>query len=300
MIEILENSVTIFQLEDTAVRGRSVTMGSALHAALGGDRYPESVARLLGEAMLIGSLVANSLKFKGRLVVQCHGTNKGAISLLVTDCTTDGHIRGYARWNPEQLKMITLDNRHPRADSLLGGGTFSMTIDQGPDMDQYQGLAAIEGENLSDCAEHYFRQSEQIPTQIKLACGQIQKPGEPPRWRGGAMMIQRVAEDLARGDTENAWQTASALFDTLSDSELLDPELSQDRLLYRLFHEDGVRVIAQADVSAQCPCSETRLRATLKAFTSEARIDMAEDGLITANCEFCATDYVFNIAEFET
>ena len=212
MTEIMtENNVTVFQLDGKPVRGRAVTMGSALNEALG-QRYPDVVARLLGEAMLISAIVAQSLKFDGRLVIQCHGTNDGPVSLLMSDCTTDGHVRGYARWDEESLKELKLDNRNPGAEGLLGGGTFSMTIDQGPDMDQYQGLAAIEGERLSDCAEHYFRQSEQIPTEIRLVCGQLQEPGKDPVWRGGGMMIQKIAEDETRGDTDEAWDTARALF----------------------------------------------------------------------------------------
>lgn len=297
-----DDCITVFKLESTSVRGRAVRMGASLERALnaetGGQRYPESVARLLGEAMMIGAIVARALKFKGRLVVQCHGTNKGAISLLVADCTTDGHVRGYARWNEEQLKMLELDNRMPGAETLLGGGTFSMTIDQGPDMDQYQGLAAIEGERLSDCAEHYFKQSEQVPTSIRLACGQVQLPGAPLSWRGGGMMIQRVADDAARENTEETWITAKTLFHTLTDAELMDPDVSQADLLYRLFNETGVRVIETASVEAICACSEERLRQTLSSFDDAARQDMAEDGIIRADCEFCAAHYAFKIEEF--
>jgi len=290
-----DDFITVFQLDGQPVRGRSISLGQQLDKAIA-KRYPETVARLLGEAMLIGALVAQSLKFKGRLVVQCHGTNKGAISLLIADCTSDGAIRGYARWDEDALKEILLDNRAPGANTLLGGGTFSMTIDQGPDMDQYQGLAEIEGEKLSDCAEHYFAQSEQIPTEIRLACGQsIEADGG--HWLGGGMMIQKVAGDASRGDTEEAWTTARSLFGTLTDAELIDPELSQDALLYRLFHEDGVRVINTHDVRADCACSRDRLFKTLKSFDAEAVADMADDGKITANCEFCGTDYIFELDE---
>ncbi len=291
-----DDIVTTFQLDGQPVRGRAVHLGSAIDKAIGG-RYPDLVGRLLGEAMMIGAIVAQALKFDGRLVVQCHGTNAGAVSLLMADCTTDGNVRGYARWDAEQLKMIQLDNRNPGADVLLGGGTFAMTIDQGPDMDQYQGLSAIEGASLSACAEHYFRQSEQIPTRIHLACGQVQKPGEPPKWRGGGMMIQKIANDDFRGDTDDAWDTAKALFTTITDAELIDPDLTQNSLLYRLFHENGVRVIETASVQAKCQCSRKRLLATLKSFDKTALEDMTEDGIIKANCEFCDTDYVFPLAE---
>jgi len=291
-----ENMVTVFQLDGQPVRGRAVTMGSALNEALS-TRYPDLVARLLGEAMLISAIVAQSLKFDGRLVIQCHGTNEGAVSLLMSDCTTEGHVRGYARWDEASLKELKLDNRNPGAEDLLGGGTFSMTIDQGPDMDQYQGLAAIEGARLSDCAEHYFKQSEQIPTEIRLVCGQLQEPGKDPIWRGGGLMIQKIAEDKTRGDTDEAWDTARALFQTVSDAELLDPELSQNDLLYRLFHEDGVRVVETSPIEAKCKCSRERLENTLKSFEKEALADMAENGVIEANCEFCDTTYDFAIAD---
>ncbi len=291
-----DDLVTVFQLDGKPVRGRAVRMGATLTQALG-TRYPDIVARLLGEAMLISAIVAQSLKFDGRLVIQCHGTNDGAVSLLMSDCTTDGHVRGYARWDADKLKEIRLDNRNPGADALLGGGTFSMTIDQGPDMDQYQGLAAIEGARLSDCAEHYFKQSEQIPTEIRLVCGQLQEPGKEPVWRGGGVMIQKIAEDALRGDTDEAWDTARALFQTVSDAELLDPDLTQNELLYRLFHEDGVRVVETSAIAAKCKCSRERLENTLRSFEKQALEEMAENGVIDANCEFCDTTYSFPLAE---
>ena len=296
--KFIDNQVTVFQLDGQSVRGRSVQLGSELERAINAGqktpRYPDRVAMLLGEAMMIGALVARALKFDGRLVVQCHGTNDGAISLLMADCTTDGHIRGYARWDEDQLKEIELDHKNPGAETLLGGGTFSMTIDQGPDMDQYQGLAAIKGESLSVCAEHYFAQSEQVPTKVHLACGQVQVPGGKMEWRGGGMMVQRIAQDTARAATEDDWLTAKSLFATLSDAELIDPDLPQAQLLYRLFNEGGVRLIETMPVDADCRCSRERLLEALRGFTAEALEDMAEQGQITANCEFCAADYVFD------
>lgn len=297
--EIQTDLVTVFQLDEQPVRGRAVKLGPALDKALNpadDGRYPDSVARLLGEAMMTGALVAQSLKFKGRLVVQCHGTNEGAVSLLMADCTTDGNIRGYARWDAERLKHIELDARNPGADLLLGGGTFSMTIDQGPDMDQYQGIAAIEGSSLSSCAEHYFNQSEQIPTRIKLACGQsIDSDGS--HWSGAGMMIQKIADDEVRADATPPWETAQQLFATLTDAELIDPQLTTDRLLYRLFHEDGVRVVETHTVNADCRCSRERLLDTLKSFEQTALEEMADDSVISAKCEFCATDYKFTLNE---
>lgn len=291
------NEVTVFTVggSDDAlapVRGRAVRLPSALQTALA-DRYPEPIARLLGEAMIIGALVAQSLKFDGRLVVQCHGTSQGAVSLLMADCTTGGQIRGYARFDAETLKSILLDNRNPGADVLLGGGTFSMTIDQGPDTDLYQGLAAVEGKRLSDCAEHFFEQSDQIPTMMRLAVGQdVGEDG--PLWTGGGMMIQRVAEDDARGKTGDVYQTAKALMSTVEDAELIDPDLPMETLLFRLFNEDGVHVLDTSAVSAECRCSRERLQSTLDSFDATAIADMADvDGNIRATCEFCDVEFVF-------
>jgi molecular chaperone Hsp33 len=299
MQDIQDNQVTVFTVGGTddalaPVRGRAAQLPSALQTALA-DRYPEPVARLLGEAMIVGALVARSLKFDGRLVVQCHGTNEGAISLLMADCTTAGQIRGYARYDEAALKSIMLDSRNPGADALLGGGTFSMTIDQGPDTDLYQGLAAIEGKRLSDCAEHFFEQSDQIPTMIRLAVGQdVGEDGS--RWTGGGIMIQRVAEDQARGETDDVYETAKALLNTVEDAELIDPDLPTDTLLYRLFNEDGVRVLDRQGISADCRCSRERLENTLKSFDAAARAEMAdEDGKIRAKCEFCDFEHVFEL-----
>lgn len=299
MSSTTENLLTVFTVggdEDTLapVRGRAVRLPSALQTALA-DRYPDPIARLLGEAMIIGALVSQSLKFDGRLVVQCHGTNKGAVSLLMADCTTAGQIRGYARYDEAALKSLLLDNRNPGADALLGGGTFSMTIDQGPDTDLYQGLAAVEGKRLSDCAEHFFEKSDQIPTLMRLAVGQEVGPAGSV-WTGGGLMIQRMAEDEARGGTNEVYETAKALMSTVDDAELIDPDLPTDTLLFRLFNEDGVRVLDHATINAECRCSRERLENTLRSFDAKALADMADaDGKVRATCEFCAVEHVFTV-----
>lgn len=298
---MVDDQVAAIQLGDGSVRGRVVRMGAALDRALGGDRYPEPVSRLLGEGILISALVARSLKFDGKLIVQAMGTNEGAVSMMVAESTTDGHVRAYARYDQSSLDRILANNPRPGADILInggeGGGTFAMTIDQGADMDRYQGLAAIEGASLASCAEHYFRQSEQIPTRLHLAVGQLQTPGAALQWRGGGLMVQRIAGDSARADTQDAWDHAKAVMPTLSDEEVLDPDLGSDQLLYRLFHELGVHRAEPDNILAQCSCSRDRLLATLKTFEKSARIEMLQDGKVTANCEFCSTDYTFNEVE---
>lgn len=292
-----DDQIAAVQIGGGEVRGRILRLGTSLDEVLGGDRYPEAVAKLLGEAVMISALVASSLKFDGRFLVQAHGTNEGAVSMLAAECTTDGNMRAYARFDAPSLERILAENPKqgvwPDAKTLTGGGSFAMTIDPGSGKDRYQGISAIEGATLDDCAEHFFKQSEQVPTRIKLAVGRLQLPGQAQEWRGGGIMVQRVAADAARGDAEEAWDMSKALMGTLKDEELLDPDLGSERLLYRLFHEQGVRMDTPMDVRAQCSCSRERLLASIKTFETVQREEMFEDGKITASCEFCATDYVF-------
>ncbi|MBN4058562.1 Hsp33 family molecular chaperone HslO, partial [bacterium AH-315-J19] len=137
------------------------------------------------------------------------------------------------------------------------------------------------------------KQSEQVPTRIRLAVGRLHMPDQDPQWRGGGLMVQRVAGDAGRGDTDEAWELSKAVMGTLKDEELLDPDLASEQVLYRLFHELGVRVDTPKHVRAQCSCSRERLLESLKSFEVKDQDDMFIDGKLTAKCEFCATDYVF-------
>lgn len=295
---MIDDQIAAVQIGNGDVRGRVLRLGASLDEVLGGERYPEAVARLLGEAVMISALVANSLKFDGRFLVQAHGTNEGAVSLLAAECTTDGHMRAYARFDAASLERILAEDPRPDAKTLTGGGSFAMTIDPGAGKERYQGISSIEGATLADCAEHFFKQSEQVPTRIKLAVGRLQLPGEAQEWRGGGIMVQRVASDAARGDAEEAWDMSKAVMATIRDEELLDPDLTSERLLYRLFHEQGVRIDTPIDVQAKCSCSRDRLQNSLSKFDVTQRAEMFEDGKITANCEFCGTDYVFTSEDF--
>lgn len=168
-----------------------------------------------------------------------------------------------------------------------------MTIDQGPDMDRYQGVTPIEGETLALCAEQYFAQSEQTPTRVLLSTARVQTEG-PAHWRAGGMIIQNIAGDAARGSTEDAWDTVQTLFQTLGEDELVDPTISGDTLLFRLFHEDGVRVFERTPLKAFCRCSEERIITVLRSFPMEEREEMVQkDGAIEVTCEYCSRVYKF-------
>lgn len=280
-----DDIVGAFQIEGEPVRGRVVRLGASIDEILSGHAYPEPVANLLGEACALAALVGSNLKFDGRLIVEARGA--GPVRYVVADYDTTGGLRGYCRFDADEVEEASQGFQRPGAKSLLGEGVFMMTVDQGSHMDRYQGVTAIEGETLALCAEQYFAQSEQTPTRIRLAVGQGDQP-----WRAGGFMIQYIAEDEARGSTLEAWVRTQAFFETIGEDELLDLGLSSDRLLFNLFHEDGVRVFGSKPLRAFCRCSQDRIETVLKSFDAAEREDMIEpDGKIHVTCEFCSRVY---------
>ena len=289
-----DDIVAPFQIVGESVRGRLVRMGAAVHEIISGHDYPEPVANLLGEACALAALVGSSLKFDGRLIVQAQGD--GPVRYVVADYDTSGSLRGYCRFDEEKVAELATGFVRAGAKSLLGQGVFIMTVDQGPDMDRYQGVTAIEGETLALCAEQYFAQSEQTPTRVRLAVGRADL-GEGMRWRAGGMLIQNIAEDDARGSTAEAWVRSQAFFETIGEDELLDPTISAETLLFRLFHEDGVRVFEPKQLQAFCRCSQERIETVLKSFGQEERAEMVEDdGQIRVTCEYCSRVYAIDPA----
>ena len=281
-----------FQIEGWPVRGRLVRLGEAVDTIIKAHDYPEPVAALLGEACALAALVGSSLKFNGRLIVQAQGD--GPVRYVVADYDTSGTLRGYCRFDEAEVAAASTGFARPGAQSLLGTGVFIMTLDQGPDFDRHQGITPIEGESLSLCAEHYFAQSEQVPTKVRLAVGQVSTDAGMA-WRAGGAMIQMVAADETRGSTDEVWDRTRALFQTLADDELIDPTITPEILLFRLFHEDGVRLEQPLPLSAQCRCSQERIVGVLGSFSDEERADMVEDdGKIRVTCEYCSTIYALS------
>ena len=289
-LPLSDDLVAAFQIEGAPVRGRIARLGKVIDEVLTRHAYPEPVANLLGEACALAALVGASLKFDGRLIVQAQGD--GPVSLVVADYDTSGALRGYCKFDEARTAEASSGFVRPGAQALLGKGLFIMTIDQGPQMDRYQGVTPIEGETLALCAETYFAQSEQTPTRVRLAVGQLMT-GALPVWRAGGMLIQNIAGDAdARELADESWVRAQALFETIGEDELIDPTVPADRLLYRLFHEDGVRLFQPKALEAFCRCSPERILNVLRAFPAEERSDMLEsDGMIRVTCEYCSRVY---------
>jgi len=284
-----DDLVAAFQLEGQPARGRIVRLGSVVDDVLKRHDYPAPVANLLGEACALAALVGSSLKFEGRLIVQAQGD--GPVRYVVVDYDTTGGLRGYCRFDGEEVAEAVRETGRPGARSLLGEGVFVMTVDPEGAKDRYQGVTPIEGETLALCAETYFAQSEQTPTRVRLAVGQVHDV-QGVRWRAGGMMIQNIAADQARGETDEGWERAQALFSTLGEDELVDPQIGPETLLYRLFHEEGVRLFAAKPLRAFCRCSQQGVVGMLRAFPEAERADMVEpDGAIEVTCEYCSRIY---------
>ncbi len=283
-----------FQVGETAIRGRVVRLGASIDQILSVHPFENTVKELTGEAAVLAAMMGSALKFDGRMIFQANGN--GPVSMVVADYTAGGALRAMASVGGASEGLTGFA-------SLLGKGHIAITIDQGPDMERYQGVTPIEGETLAVAAAQYFLQSEQIPTAIKLAVGRLSLPGEKDQWRAGGIIAQfvpgeggdreRGEEVIKEADDQEAWDRAAAFLETTSADELLDPSLTPETLLYRLFHEDGVRVFNTLPVFAKCPCNPERIGAVLKRYQPKELGDMVEDGAIRVTCEFCRTQYLF-------
>jgi len=284
-----DDIVAAFSLDGAPVRGRIVRVGAgALDPILKRHAYPRPVAMLLGETLTLAALIGSLLKSEGRLVVQAQG--EGRVPLLVAEHSAGG-LRGYARLAEGAAQDLAGAHRLAPA-TLLGAGNLVLTLDLGDNTAPYQGMVALDGDTLAECAQNYFRVSEQTDTAIRLAVGEVVER-DGAQWRAGGVLMQRVAGDAARGDTNEDWSRASILFASLTDEELLDPALGADRLLYQLFHEDGVRMAEPAPLEDRCTCNEARLTAVMRTFPKSELHDLIEpDGMLHARCQFCARAYL--------
>jgi molecular chaperone Hsp33 len=293
-----DDLVLPFQAEQADVLGRLVKLGPTVDTILSRHAYPEPVSRLLGEAVALTALLGASLKSDGKLILQA--TTDGPVDLLVADYQVPGELRGYARFDTERLAALDEDDDA----ALLGHGHLAMTIDRGQDTERYQGVVPLEGESLTEAADTYFRQSEQLPTFIRLAVARHYRAGNGDgswTWRAGGLLVQKLTREggvSSPKDFEEDWHRAKALAETVEDHELLDPMLSADRLLYRLFHEEQVRVYRAIPLDTYCSCSRERVEELLERFSAEDIAEMTVDGEVWVTCEFCNARYSFDPETF--
>lgn len=309
-----DDLVQPFEVKTLGVRGRLVRLGPMVDDILHRHDYPQAVSHLLAEAVALTAMLGSSLKFDGKFILQTK--SQGPVDMLVADYVTPGEMRGYARFDSEAVMALGGEAALP--GRLMGHGHLAMTVDQGADMERYQGIVPLQGQTLTEVAHEYFERSEQIPTKVKLAAGPMMGRGHdaPDAWRAGGMLIQHLPSDgppspmgFSSGDAppgheenlreDNRWVEARLLGDTVEAHELLDPMITPETLLYRLFHEQGVTVYPPQAVRRHCTCSRERISEILKGFSPEERDGMREGNRITVTCEFCSTRYEFDAAEVE-
>jgi len=291
-----------FRIEGQNVNGRIVKLNQLASDVLSRHNYPEEVGRLLGEALVLAAMLGTVLKFDGRFILQLQG--KGPISMLMGDYAQGGALRGFAQFDQEKLDAALANGDNGLA--LLGAnGHMAFTVDQGADMERYQGIVPLEGENLAQAALEYFHRSEQIATSLRLAAAPMILPGGKTEWRAGGILLQQAAKD---GGTDSPpdrelrvesddWQRLTILLQTTEDSELLDAELEAETLAYRLFNEDGVRVFDARPLHFDCPCSRDRVKNMLSGLSETDQDEMQEQETIEVRCEFCNELYLFSPTE---
>ncbi|NVJ97953.1 MAG: Hsp33 family molecular chaperone HslO [Alphaproteobacteria bacterium] len=292
-----DNEIRPFAIEGMDVRGRAVRLGTVVDQVLKAHDYPEPVAKILGELLTLTGLLGSILKFNGIVTVQTK--SGGPVPMMVADYELKadgiGRLRGYADINEEKMAQY---GKEPSFNGLIGSkqGYLALTIDQGEDMDRYQGIVELKGDTLSEVARNYFMNSEQTPTEIRLRCDH-----DPvtKNWRAGGIMVQHLArgeegrERLLERNQEEEWNRASVLMHSVKTEELLDPQLTLDSLLYRLYNEDGVRVFDSVNVKHECRCGRERLLTVISQFSEEDVDHMTVDGKISVNCQFCNKTYDF-------
>ena len=289
---IADNLLRPFQLERSTLRGRVVRLGDLVDQVLTRHDYPEPVGRLLGELFVLAATLAGGLKFDGTFSLQIR--SDGPVSLMLADCTNDGAMRGYARYDDAKVAAASGSD----VDALLGNGHLAFTVDQNQAGQAYQGIVELNGPTLTDCMQTYFRHSEQLKTGLKIAVDRIEA-GAGARWRAGGIMIQRLADEV-RGDwrqehLDEDWRRTMLLLATATGAELVDPHLPPERLLLHLFHEEGVRVFTPLALRFGCRCSRERVETMLRRFPEHDLDDMKDDdGDVVVTCQFCNVDFRFD------
>ncbi|MBO6814155.1 MAG: Hsp33 family molecular chaperone [Rhizobiaceae bacterium] len=312
--ELVGDDVVVpFAVEPLDIRGRAVQLGPMVDEIIKRHEYPPDIAFLLAEMIVLTVLLGTSLKFDGNFILQTQ--SDGPVSLTVVDFSTPDAVRAYARYDADALEnAIKAGKNSPR--DLLGEGVMALTVDQGEHMQRYQGIVALDGISLEEAAHQYFRQSEQIPTRVKLSVAQVLRPSQEDGsvetlWRAGGMIVQFLPEsedrisqrDLPDGredsdevDEDDAWVEATALVGTIGDDELTDPNIGVEHLLFRLFNEHGVRVFEGQQVLDKCSCSRERVIALVRSFDEESDKLDGHDSF-TTQCEFCSTVYKISADE---
>ena len=294
------DNCTSFFIENGVYQGRLIRLHEVVNTILGKHCYPKPVAAVVAESTVLGAMLASQLKYDGLFTLQIQ--SNGVISLVVVDVTSDGRIRACARYDEEHLKqsqkLRKTTDEIEAAPHLLGGGILAFTVDQGKDTELYQGMVELQGKNLTECALRYFKQSEQIDTDIKLF---LKAPeGESSSWSVGGIMLQKLpskGSELSPEEQSETWNEAKVFMESLNENEIFNADLSSEEILTRLFHGNKLQISHSREYTFGCRCSRDKLLQTLQTFSEDDANAMVESGKITATCNFCGEKYSFDRGE---
>lgn len=300
-----DDIVIVFRTEKSDIRGRLVRLAATSDTVLSRHNMPDPVSHALGQSLALAAMLGSVLPADGKIILQTR--TSGPVSFLVADYDAPGRVRGHARFDGASLSAMMASSQTVDTGDVLGEGHLAITVDQGLGSDRYQGVIALDGVPLELAAAAYFEQREALPTFVRLAVARHGKRGSEPawRWRAGGLMMQSIAdvhetEDMTDSDSAEHWSRVRTLAATVEDHELLDPNLSAERLLLRLFHEEGVRVERVLPLTSYCRCSRERVFDVLRSFGAKELADMRDDaGDVVVTCEFCASHYRFGLSEIE-
>lgn len=284
-----------FIIEDSQIRGRFLRSSDEINNILSGHEYPEIVSKLLGELLVLTSMIGSMLKLNGMITVQAQGD--GAVKFLTVDFNSEGHMRGYAKVDNDELPAkVDSDNQ---IKSLIGSGYLVITIESSGEK-PYQAIVPLEGNNLSECIMEYFVRSDQLDVAIKVAVAQ-----QKGKWTASGIILQSIAKEggkkplkTSEDSYEDLWLKSKILLETATQKELLDKSLLPYHLLYRLFNEDGVRVFDYKKVEAKCRCSKEKIVNFLESISKDEIDSMTKNGKISVTCQFCSKKEEFSPDEF--
>ncbi|MDQ8755481.1 Hsp33 family molecular chaperone HslO [Sphingosinicella sp. LHD-64] len=285
-----------FALPGRHARGRLVRLGPVLDEVLSAHAYPAPIARILSEALTLTALLGAMLKDAGGQLTLQAQTEAGIIDLLVADYR-NGELRGYVRFDAERLAETAV---LPSLVDLFGKGYLAVTFDQAVSNERYQGIVPLEGESLAEAAQHFFSQSEQIPSLVRLA---VDDTGHV----AGGILLQHLPEGEEGRERLHTrldhpeWDHVRILAETVREGELTDRALSLETLLWRLFHdEEEVRVLAAQPLVRGCRCSAEHIRSVISRFAPEERAEMIDtEGVIRVDCEFCSRSFPIRLSDLE-
>lgn len=291
--ETYSDTLMGFTVPGRSARGRMVRLEGVLEEVLSAHNYPAPITHLLGEALVLGTLMGGLLKGETAQMTLQAQTQGGIVSLLVCDYRA-GAVRGYADFDTDRLATL---GANPSLGALFGGGYLAITFET-ESQQRYQGIVPLEGDSLAEACESYFSQSEQIPTLIRVAS----RAG-----KGGRMAAGLLVQHLPDGEEGRErlhvrldhpdWEHVAVLAGTISHEELLDPALSLEAITWRLFHEEEeVRVQPGASLARGCRCSTAHYEAIIARFPAEDQAEMrGPDGVIAVDCAFCSKSFALAI-----